>query len=256
MMEDRQILIEDRGDIRIVSLNIPERRNAVSAALRVRLFEAFAAAERDDAVRCIILTGTGDIFCAGGDIGGMAGRTVASGLAIMRETNRLIRQMLTLRKPIIAAVEGWAVGAGLSLALACDTIVANEQARFLAGFGQIGLIADMGLLHTLPRRIGIAATKQFLFYGEKMEAGEALRLGLVDRLAPAGGALTEALTCATRLAAQAPLPLALTKSILAEGLDALLDREGEIQTMLFQSADHQEGRAAFLEKRQPVFIGR
>ena len=134
--------------------------------------------------------------------------------------------------------------------------MAGAGARFMAGFNKVGLMADLGLPFTLPARIGLARARQVFLYPTPIEAEEAQRIGLVDRLAPAGEALGLATALATDLAAQAPLPLALTKRMLAEGLDAALERERDWQTMCFLSADHAEGRAAFLEKRQPDFTRR
>ena len=163
--------------------------------------------------------------------------------------------MIRCSKPIVAAVEGYAVGAGLSLALCCDTIVAADDARFGAGFGRIGLIADLALNHTLPARIGMGRARQVLLFGEQMDAASAERIGLIDHVVPKGDALEFALRRANAFSGAAPLPVALTKSLLAEGLDHALERERELQSMLFLTADHAEGRDAFLAKRRPVFKG-
>ena len=163
--------------------------------------------------------------------------------------------MIRCGKPIVAAVEGFAVGAGLSLALCCDTIVAADDARFGAGFGRIGLIADLALNHTLPARIGTGRARQVLLYGEQMAAARGERIGLIDHVVPKGAALDFALQRARAFAEAAPLPVALTKGLLAEGLDQALERERELQSMLFLTADHAEGRDAFLAKRKPMFKG-
>jgi enoyl-CoA hydratase/carnithine racemase len=164
-----------------------------------------------------------------------------------------MRLMVAGRIPIVAAVEGWCVGAGLSMACACDTIVAAEDARFAAGFNKVGLMADLGLPFTLPARVGIGRARQILLYGTQFDAKHAAEIGLVDRVAPKGQALAMALELAKFLAAQAPLPIALTKRILAEGLDRALEQEQHFQTACFLSADHAEGREAFLGKREPQF---
>jgi enoyl-CoA hydratase/carnithine racemase len=161
--------------------------------------------------------------------------------------------MVAGRVPIVAAVEGWCVGAGLSIACASDTIVAAEDARFMAGFGKVGLIADLGLPFTLPARIGSGRARQFFLYGTQVDAVAAERIGLVDRVVPKGTALAAAKELGTFLAAQAPLPIALTKQILAEGLDRALEDERHFQTACFLSADHAEGKAAFMGKREPQF---
>ncbi len=249
------LLQETRGTVRLLRFDNPERRNALSPALRMDLLAALEAAERDPAIRSVLLSGGDEVFCAGGDLADMRVGSLADGRARMRDNARLVRQMVRMGKPLIAAVEGWAVGAGLSVALACDSIVCGATARFAAGFGKVGLLADLGQLHTLPARLGFGRARQILLFGQVVEAEEALRIGLADQLCAAGGALDAALALAARVEQQAPLPLAMTRALLADGLDLLLEREGELQSQLFLSADHAEGKAAFLARRPPVFGG-
>ena len=139
--------------------------------------------------------------------------------------------------------------------MCCDTVIAAQDARFATGFGKIGLIADLGLLHTLPARIGQGRARQMLLYGETMDAPRAEAIGLVDGLAPTGASLETALARAGHFSDAAPLPAALTRQWLAAGLDAALDWEREAQSALFLTADHAEGKAAFLQKRVPSFRG-
>ena len=223
--------------------------------IREALIAAFERAETDREIRAVVLTGAGGTFCAGGDISGMNVTDLAQGRERFRVTHRLVKLMVHASTPIVAAVEGFAVGAGLSLALCCDTVVAAEDARFGAPFGRLGLIADCALNHTLPARIGAGRARQMLLYGEQMDAATAERIGLVDHVVPKGGTLDVALQRARAVSGNAPLALALTKALLAEGLDAALDREREMQSTLFLTADHAEGRDAFLAKRKPVFRG-
>ncbi len=249
-------LIEQRdGTTIVLTLNNPQRRNALAMPLREGLIAAFERIEADRTIRAVVLTGAGGTFCAGGDITAMNVKGLADGLERFRITHRLVRLMIRCGKPIVAAVDGYAVGAGLSLALCCDTIVAAEDARFGAGFGRIGLIADLALNHTLPARIGTGRARQVLLYGEQMDAATGERFGLIDHVVPKGGALDLALRRAKTFADAAPLPVALTKGLLADGLDLALERERELQSMLFLTADHAEGREAFLAKRRPVFKG-
>ena len=250
------MLDENRdGATVLLTLDYPERRNALAMHMRERLAAAFDRVEADATVRAVVVTGRGGTFCAGGDVSGMDSATLAAGRERFRLTHRLVRLMAQCGKPVIAAVEGWCVGAGLSLACLCDTIVAAEDARFMAGFGKLGLVADLGLLHTLPHRIGQGWARQVLLYGEAMGARDAERIGLVDRLAPPGGTLDAALALARTLHDLAPLPVALTKQFLAQGLDAALEWERDTQSALFQTPDHAEGKAAFLAKRAPRFSG-
>ena len=243
------------GATSVLTLDYPERRNALAIPMRERLASAFDRIEADAAVRAVVVTGRGGTFCAGGDIAGMDSPTLAAGRERFRLTHGLVRLIAHCGKPVIAAVEGWCVGAGLSLACLCDTVVASEEARFMAGFGKIGLVADLGLLHTLPLRVGQGRARQILLYGEALDARAAERIGLVDHLASPGDALDAALARARTLHDAAPLPIALTKQFLIQGLDAALDWEREVQSALFQTADHAEGKAAFLSKRPPRFAG-
>jgi enoyl-CoA hydratase/carnithine racemase len=244
------------GGVLTLTLDYPARRNALAMPLREALHGILDAAQGDDAVRAIVLTGGGGTFCSGGDISGMNVTDAETGRERMRRTHRIIRLMVGGRVPIVAAVEGWCVGAGLSLACACDTIVAAEDARFMAGFGKVGLIADLGLPFTLPARIGAGRAKQMFLYGTHVEAAKAEAIGLVDEVVPRGLALAAATERARFLATQAALPIALTKRFLAEGLDRALEDERHFQTLCFLTEDHAEGKAAFLGKRDPVFGGR
>jgi enoyl-CoA hydratase/carnithine racemase len=244
---------ERRGGIALLTLNYPERRNALAIPMRQALADAFERLEADASVRSVVLTGAGGVFSAGGDISGMNVSDFAGGRERFRLTHRLVRLMIESRLPIVAAVEGFAVGAGLSLALCCDTIVAAKSARLAASFGKIGLVADFGLLHTLPRRVGEGRARQIFLYGEMIGAAEAERMGLVDRVVSNGAALETALERAGVLTESAPLPIAMTKTFLAAGLAEALEFERTTQSALFLTPDHAEGKAAFLGKRKPVF---
>jgi 2-(1,2-epoxy-1,2-dihydrophenyl)acetyl-CoA isomerase len=244
-----------KGATAVLTLDYPERRNALAMPMRQRLVDALEAIEADRALRAIVITGAGRTFSAGGDISGMDVGDLAAGRERFRLTHRLVRLLIKGSKPVIAAVEGWCVGAGLSVAMCCDTVVAAEDARFAAGFGKIGLVADLGLLHTLPGRIGQGRARQILLYGEPTDAGRAAAIGMVDHVVPSGTALRTALDRAALFRDAAPLPVAMTKRYLAAGLDAALDWERDTQSALFLTTDHAEGRAAFLAKRAPVFKG-
>lgn len=248
------MLTETReGATAILTLDYPARRNALAMPMRRAITEAMERIEADDAVRAVVLTGAGGVFSAGGDISGMDATGIAAGRERFRGTHAMVRMLVKSCKPVVAAVEGYAVGAGLSVALCCDTIVAGSTAQFAAGFGRVGLIADLGLPHTLPLRVGHGRARQILLYGERIGAEEALRIGLIDHMVDAGTALPAALDRARRFHDMAPLPIAMTKQWLANGLDAALEWERDTQAALFTTADHAEGKAAFLEKRAPRF---
>jgi len=256
-MSSDEILQETRdGATAVLTLNNPARRNALSLALREALAAALERIEGDPAVRAIVLTGAEGNFSSGGDISGMDARDLAAGRERFRLTHRLVRLMIKGSKPLIAAVEGWAAGAGVGLALCCDTIVASAEARCILSFGKVGLIPDFGLLHTLPLRIGQGRARQMMLYGEPVGAAAALEMGLVDQMVPPGTALAAALDRARLFAGTAPLPVGLTRHYLAHGFDAALDWERDTQSALFLTADHAEGKAAFLAKRAPVFTGK
>ena len=249
-----RVVAERMGDVLVLTMDYPARRNALAVPIRRQLEDALETAS-SDGTRAVVLTGAGGHFCSGGDISGMDVKGPLDGRERMRHTHRLIRLMAFGNLPIVAAIEGFCVGAGLSLACICDTIVAAENAKLGAGFGKIGLMADLGLPHTLPHRVGPAKARQILLYHKQYTAPEAVAMDLVDEVVSAGQALTVALERAHFLAAQAPAPMALTRQMLAIGLHEALETERHFQASLFTTADFQEGRAAFLGKRQPVFRG-
>ena len=243
------------GTTLILTMSQPARRNALSTVICGALAAALDRAESNPDIRAIVLTGASGTFSAGGDISGMDVADLAAGRERFRRTHRMVHAMIQSSKPLIAAVEGWAAGAGLSLALCCDTVVAAEDARFMASFGKVGLVADCALLYTLPQRVGMGRARQILLYGQPVRASEAERIGLVDQLAAKGGAVAKALEQAEMVTEIAPLPIAMTKRYLAEGLESALAFERDTQASLFLTADHREGRDAFLAKRRPVFRG-
>jgi enoyl-CoA hydratase/carnithine racemase len=239
-------------------LNRPASRNALDIPLRLELGDAVESAMADSTVRAIVLTGAGGSFCSGGDISTMQRMPPAEGRPRAEAAQRVVRALWAGGKPVVAAVEGAAFGAGLALALACDRIVAAKDARFGAAFVRVGLAGDMGIFATLPARLGPAAAKQILMFGKQFSAPEALELGLIDVTAPTGGALAAAVADAATLAAGPPLALAAIKSLLTRWPSdpvTVLDREVEQQVALFDSDDLTEGAAAFHERRSPVFGG-
>ena len=250
-----RIVSEREGNVLVLTLDQPARRNALAMPLRVQMIEALRAAQGDKATRAIVVTGAGGHFCSGGDISGMEVNSAMEGRERMRLSHELIRLMVLGSVPVVAAIEGYCVGAGLSIACASDTVVAAEDARLGAGFGKIGLMADLGLPHTLPLRVGQGKARQILLYHNQMTATEAERIGLVDHVVPKGHALATAMEKARFLAEQAPAPMALTKQMLGEGLDRALEQERHFQSTLFLTKDFAEGRAAFLGKRAPAFKG-
>ena len=224
--------------------------------MRLAMVAALERIEADPTIRAIVLTGAGGVFSSGGDLAGMDSASLTAGRERFRPTHHLVRLLVKGSKPIIAAIDGWCVGGSVGLALCCDTLIAAADAKFMLPFGKVGLVPDLGLLHTLPRRIGEGRARQMMLYGETLDAAAAEKIGLVDHVVPTGQALTAALDRAQRFASLAPLTIAFTRAYLADGLDAALDWERNTQSALFLSADHAEGRNAFLEKRPAKFEGR
>ena len=257
-------LVESRreDELLIISLNAPERRNAISVEMRIELAKALKDASADPDCRAIILTGGGGHFCSGGELKPVQGVTAAPdpdrtrrNAAILHD---IVRVLAAGPKPTVAAVEGYAYGAGLSLAAACDQVVVGGEARFCASFGKIGLIADAGLMWSLPQRVGPSHARDMLLSARVVDAEEALAIGLANQLTPTGEALAAALVAARRMARLAPLALAAMKAVLARGpvsLESVLEAEADIQPRLTLTQDYVEGRSAFRERRAPVFRG-
>ena len=242
--------------IALVALDRPDKRNALNAELRRDLIAAVGAALADDAVQALVLTGAGGHFCAGGDVDSMAGMTPRSGRVRMKDGQRLVRLLYEAEKPVVAAVEGYAVGAGAGLALLADSVVAAEGATLGFPFFRVGLVPDFALLHTLPRRVGAARARDLLLFARNVPAAEAVAMGLADRLAAKGEAAALATKLALELAAMPPHAFALAKRQLAlapQSFEAALEQEAMAQSLCFLGEELTEGRAAFLEKRPPRF---
>ncbi len=243
------------GATLVLTMNEPARRNALSMAMRALFIEELERAERDPAIRAIVITGAGGQFCSGGDITGMDTSDFGAGRERFRITHTMVKAIIDSGKPFVAAVEGWAAGAGVGLAIACDTVIAAETALFITPFVKVGLAPDFALMHTLPRRIGEGRARTMFLSAEPIDAAEAHRIGLADHLAPTVTALEKALERAAKFAEGAPLAIAMTRSILARGLSDALEWERTAQAALFATADHAEGKAAFAAKRPPAFKG-
>jgi enoyl-CoA hydratase/carnithine racemase len=251
------VLTARTGAVAVVTLNRPDKLNAIDMPLRLALADAIEAADRDPSVRAIVLTGAGKAFCSGGDIATMERMAPQDALERVQLAQRVIRAIWSTEKPVLAAVEGAAYGAGAALAAACDRVVAARDARFATTFTAVGLAGDMGAYVSLPARVGLARARQMLMLPTPIPAEDALSIGLVDALAEPGAALDVALQDASRLAAGPAQALGAIKSLLAVAPVLspyiVLDREAAHQAALFGSDDFAEGVAAFREKRRAVF---
>jgi len=259
------VLFEVKEAVAIVTLNRPERLNALNGDIHAGLRAAFDKIETDEAIRAVLLTGAGRGFCAGADLmQSLSGVNAAEkrdlGAALDKEYNPLVRRMRALPKPIVSAVNGVAAGAGVNLALAGDIIIAAQSANFTQAFIRIGLIPDAGGTYFLPRLIGDARARALAMLGETITAEQALAFGLVYRLFDDAVFHEEALKIAAGLAQKPTLALAAMKRAFAasagNGLDEQLDLERDLQRDMGYTPDFAEGVTAFVEKRPARFTGK
>jgi 2-(1,2-epoxy-1,2-dihydrophenyl)acetyl-CoA isomerase len=259
---EETVLVEVDGEARVatITLNRPDALNALTVPMKQALLAALRRVERDAAVRAVILTGAGRAFCAGQDLRERLEPAAAPlGVEVRERYNPIIRAMRALPKPIVAAINGVAAGAGASLAMAADIRIASDAASFALAFGRVGLVPDSGATWLLPRLVGLTRAMELALLNEPVPAADAVRLGMVGRVVPGAELATEARSIAARLAAGAPRAIALTKRALnaawERDLDGALEYEAQLQDMAGRSKDHAEGLAAFMEKRPPRFTG-
>ncbi|MGE3247414.1 MAG: enoyl-CoA hydratase/isomerase family protein [Beijerinckiaceae bacterium] len=250
---------KDAG-VAVLSLNRPEKRNAMNDAMRSELIEALEHLAADKAVKAVVVTGKGKGFCAGGDIAGMEQRlqephgTVGyNGWLRQQRVHHCVSLMFHLPKPVIAAVNGAAAGLGADMALSCDFVMASPAASFTWSYINRGLVPDGGGLFFLPRRVGLAKAKELVFGGKPVDAQEALRLGIADRLSDADNLLREACDWARELSKGSATALALSKTILNQSFELSAEQVfqsgSQAQGICYTSDEHRESVAAFLAKR-------
>lgn len=267
-MEFKYIILKKEDNIVTLILNRPERLNAVNEEVFAEMNAALDEVARDPEARVFIITGAGRAFCAGADISSGESRERIMEIGnpaeqrshLRRGPQTVIKKLHGLEIPTIAMVNGAAVGAGFDFALACDIRIGSETARFRVAFTTIGLVPGTGGAWFLPRIVGIGRAAELLFSGDFIDAKEAERIGILNRVVPPEDLEKETMALARRLAANPPLALKLDKYLMYKGLEVDLDTALEMaataQTICLASEDHREGVAAFREKRQPVFKGR
>jgi enoyl-CoA hydratase/carnithine racemase len=251
--------LRTRDGIATLTLNRPDKMNAISDDLRTQLMDTLDAVSRDDSVRALVLTGAGKGFCAGGDIAGMKRRMEApegergfNGWKRQRRVHIQVSLLHHMPKPTIAAVNGAAAGLGADMALSCDFVIASTAASFAWSYIKRGLVPDGGGMYFLPRRIGLSRAKELVFTGRKVDAEEALKLGIADRLAKPENLLAEAHAWAVELTQGSATALALSKSILEQtfeqSAEQLFAQGSQAQGICYTSAEHREAVLAFLAK--------
>ena len=254
------VQVGEEAGVLTLTLNRPDVLNAVNDQLSLELQEALKYADREAVVRCVVVTGAGRGFCSGQDLRDHAGAgEISYADSLRRRYNPVILRLATIEKPVVAAVNGVAAGAGCSLALACDLRVASDKASFIEIFTRIGLMPDSGSTYFLPRLVGLGKAFELAYLGDPVEAPEALRLGLVNRVVPHDTLMDATTDLARRLAAGPTRGYGLTKRGLRYALRATLEEalayEAYLQEIAGQTSDHREGLSAFREKRPPHFTG-
>jgi 2-(1,2-epoxy-1,2-dihydrophenyl)acetyl-CoA isomerase len=262
-MDTKETLQLDVAEgVATLTLNRPDAMNALNLALKMELAQVIAELRERDDVRAVLLTGAGRAFCAGGDIKEMDPQRTAPAqrTRMLKILTTILIPLTRLEKPVVAAVNGHAHGAGVSLALASDVVFAAESAVFSLAFARLGLIPDTGALYLLPRRVGIARAKELVFTARRFGAAEAHELGLVDTVLPDDELIAGATKLARELAAGPTIALGLAKRLLDQSFllspEDMAELESFGQAIATSTADHAEGVAAFKERREARFSGR
>ena len=257
-MSDSPVSFERRGTTALVTLDNPATRNSLTAELKDGLVAAIAQVKADSGIRAVVITGANGAFCSGGDLRGIAagGKLESDGLrARMQGAHAIFRELLSLDRPVIAAVDGAAYGAGFSLALAADFVLVSPRARFCMVFMRVGLIPDCGATYTLPRIVGAQRARELFLSARDVDAREALALGIAMEQHEQAALLPRALALADSFAGASPLAVGLVKRIAldAGAMEAAFEAEANGQALCFQTTPHREAVQRFLGKEPPAF---
>lgn len=260
-MTYENLIFAKDGAIGVLKINRPKSLNALNPATVKELASCLEAVRHDSSIRCLIVTGEGDrAFVAGADISAMVTMTATEGHAFSELGLGVLRKLETLPIPVIAAVNGFALGGGTELALACDLIIAADKAKFGQPEINLGIIPGFGGTQRLARRIGLPRARELIYSGDMIDAETALRYGLVNKVVPLADLMNEATALAQKLAAKPPIAIRQAKAAVNAGIDMDLDNgcrfENEAFALTFATEDKKEGMEAFLAKREAKFTGR
>jgi len=253
------ILTQVADGIGTITINRPDKRNALDRATHQQLLDAFESMRRDTAVRVVVITGTGKAFIAGVDVREFVGRTPVEMYDRLLQQPSAIETADAFPKPLIAMVNGYCLGSGNELAMACDIRIASEDAKFGQPEVNLGMVPGGGTTQRLPRLIGLGKALWLMYTGALLDSSDAFRMGLVDLVVPAKQLRARTMTLARMIATKSPMALAMIKEAARASVRAPLDdgirHEQSLASVIFSSKDMQEGLAAFLEKRPPNFTG-
>ena len=261
-MSYHSLILTKADGVAVIQMNNPKAMNALEDELSAELLSAYKDVAADPAVGAVILTGAEKAFCAGGDLKKLneGFPTAEAGYDYMKSFREMVTTFLNMPKPTIAAVNGFAVGAGFCIAMQADLILASDKAKFGMAFANVGLIPDLAGLYTLPRLVGLQRAKELVFTGRTIGAEEAGAMGIVNRVVPHEQLLDEAQKLARRLADGPRVALRMAKNVMNDSinmtLEQLLDLEPHAQSICFQSEDHKRGVLDFFRKEKPVVMGR
>jgi len=255
------LVFETREGVALLTLNNPDQRNPLTEETKTEMIRALDSIKEEGDIRSLLITGAGKAFCAGGDVKNI-GRELADDeiRQVMLKSQKLLKGLLNLEKPVVCAVNGDAFGMGCNLALASDFVIASERARFCEVFVKLGLVPDFGALYILPRLVGLSKSKELAYLGTVLSAKEAEEMGLVYKVVPHEELEREAMDLALRLASMPTLAIGRAKRLLNRAfdmtLDQVLEEEIKAQTRLSRTEDHREGIGALRDRRKPGFKGR